>query len=247
MQTDWWARGRNSNWSDGGARLPLETKRFLYRAGESVTLQIKAPPDGPADQLVVIHALADDTAVARQVVHIFDRKAEVTFPYQPQFRRKVIFAAWGAADSHANLPIAAFGSRAVLFPDRSDLRVTATTDRGLYKPGEHANLRMQVNSVDGKPLEAALGVAIVDQAVLERARTDQEFGHRPWFACAFCRDDAEAEFGGVRLNDLYTMRADSPVTPELDLVAEVLARGGGYIWNLEGETLGSAPRFASVG
>jgi len=233
-------------WFNGAARLRLEATKSLYHAGEDVTLRITAPPDGPSDQLIVVHAVAGDTAVARQVAHILDHKAQVTFPYEPKFRRKVIFTAWGAPDTHDDRSNAAFGSKAVLFPDRSDLRVTATTDRAVYKPGERASLRMQVNSVEGKPLEAVLGVAVVDQAVLERVRADQEFGRRPWFACAFCRDDGEAEFGGIRLNDLYAMRPDTPVTPELDLVAEVLARGGGYVWSEEGETLGKAPKFPSV-
>jgi len=36
--------------------------------------------------------------------------------------------------------------KAVIFPDISDLRVTAAAEQAVYRPGEKANLRMQVTA-----------------------------------------------------------------------------------------------------
>jgi hypothetical protein len=87
----------------------------------------------------------------------------------------------------------------------------------------------------------------VDQAVVERARTDSDFGPRPWFSCVFCRDPGEAEIGGVRLNDLYLLKPSAPITQELDLVAEALVaqRGSSAIFD-SSESLHDTPRFSSV-
>jgi MG2 domain/A-macroglobulin TED domain/Alpha-2-macroglobulin family/Carboxypeptidase regulatory-like domain/A-macroglobulin receptor binding domain/Alpha-2-macroglobulin bait region domain len=234
-------------WSSGSEQFRLATSRTLHRAGESVTLQITAPPEDTPDQFVMVNAIAEGRSIASQIVRLADRKAAVTFPYQHEFRRTVTFIAWNAASSHSVAGSNVMASKAVIFPDGSDLRVSATTERAVYKPGEKATLRMQVNSADGKPVEAALGLAVVDQAVLERARTDSEFGHRPWFECAFCKDDGETEIGGIRLNDLYKLKPATAISPELDLVAEALvARAGAFMWSESSETLADTPRFKNV-
>ena len=226
-------------WSTRSEALVLETRRTLHRRGESVVLQISSPPDAPADQIVIVHANANDRAVASRVVRLTNHKVEVTFPDQPEFRRTVVFSAW--SDSFADGEMA---SKAVIFPDGSDLSISVTPGRPEYKPGDRASLRMQVRSADGNPVEAALGLAVVDQAVLERARTDSEFGNRPWFACAFCRDDGETEIGGIRLNDLYHLPAASPISPALDLAAEALvANAGTFLAGESSEDFSATPLF----
>lgn len=237
---------REQYWPEGTAQLRLETSRTIHRAGEAVTLQITSPPEGAPNQLVLVHAISGDQKVASRVARISNHKGEITFPYQSQFRRTVVFVAWNAVDPPRVYGHEVLGSRAVIFPDGSDLSVSATTERSTYKPGEKASLSMRVAAADGKPVEAALGLAVVDQAVLERARTDSDFGRRPWFACAFC-SDGEAEIGGVRLNDLYALKPGSAVSPELDLVAEALVAGAvGFLRSGTSESLGNTPNFAMI-
>jgi len=234
-------------WVSGVHELRLKTDRTLHRAGESVTLQIAAPPDDDPDDLVMVDAIADGRSVASHIVRLADRKAEVTFPYQHEFRRTVTFVAWDGANSDGYAGSHILASKAVIFPDGSDLRLSATTERAVYKPGETATLRVQVNSTDGKPVEAALGLAVVDQAVLERARTDSEFGRRRWFECAFCGDGGEMEIGGVRLNDLYALQPSTAISPELDLVAEALvARVGASVWSDSSQRLANRPQFQKI-
>ncbi len=136
----------------------------------------------------------------------------------------------------------------MIFPDGSDLRVVSSANKAMYKPGDQASLTVKVASADGKPVPAALGIAVVDEAVLERERTDQEFGERrPWFQCAYCPDEGEAEIGGVRLNDLYQRKQIGPVPADLDLVAEALeARTGVSQANEAGELAANPPGFETI-
>ena len=235
-------------WHSDMAGLRLETSRTVYRAGEAVAIKILATPETALrDQSILVYAIAGDQAVSRQFVRLVNGAAAVTFSYQPEFRRTVVFAAWNGAAVYAGYGFSVLGSKAVIFPDSSELHVTANTDRRIYRPGEKATLQMRVSSPDGQPVEAALGVAVVDQAVLERDQTDQDFGRRDWFGCAFCGDEGESEIGSVRLNDLYRLPPTKPVSPEMDLVAEALvARAGVPGWSEGGESIEGPPQFKSV-
>ncbi|MBL8239044.1 MAG: hypothetical protein JNM66_16600, partial [Bryobacterales bacterium] len=206
--------------------LKITPTKTLHTVGESVALQLSSPI--PETQIFV-HALVDNQRIATRVARVRAGRAEVTFPFQPEFRRTVVFVAEDA-------------SRAVIFPDSSDLQITAAPEHPTYRPGESASLQLRVLNSAGQPIQAALGVAVVDQAVMERARTDEEFGPRRWFACAYCRDEA-AEIGGVRLSDLYRAKP----TPELDLVAEALvARETGFSKTDASEDWRSHPTFGSI-
>ena len=217
------AAGQAGTWTERvrpyGSRVRLETDRTIYRTGESVTVRVTSPdPDG----VLMLNAVAGEQSVASRVVRLVKGKGQATFPYQPDLRKDVIFIAWeGGSTPERYRPQTA---RAVVFPDASDLRLSMAADKSSYRPGDQAALRLTVNTADGKPVESAIGLAVVDQAVLERARTDAEFGQRSWFACAFCR--ADQFIGSVHLQDLYDLKPSTPLTPELDLVAEMLMAGG---------------------
>ncbi len=230
-------------WRTGREQVRLETGRTLFRAGERVPIQISAPHGMAGGDFLVVNAIAEGRLLARQVVRLVNGEARVIFSSQNEFRRTVVFVAWNEAGGSDGI----VGARAVIFPDGSDLRVTATADHAVYRPGDKSTLRMRVTSADGKPAEAALGLAVVDQAVVERARTDSDFGSRSWFSCAFCPDSDEAETGGVRLNDLYLLKPSSPITPELDLVAEVLvAQKGTSAMGESSESFQDRPRFSNT-
>ncbi len=234
-------------WRGGGNTLQLETKHTIYRQSEPVTVRVTTSRSSVADQFVMVHAIAGDRDVASRVARITNHKGEITFPYQAEFQRTVVFAAWTGVDAESDHRVTVPGSTAVVFPDGADLRVSATTDRNTYRPGEKTSLRMQVVSANGTPVDAALGLAVVDQAVLERARTDNEFGHRRWFGCTHCGGAGDREIGGISLDDLYALQPAAAISPELDLVAEALVAGtGAMITSDSSESIGSKPEFPKV-
>ena len=212
-------------WSSGHQELRLETDRTIYRTGDAVSVRITAPDASgqPADRFLMLNAVQEESgSFASRVVHLVNGKGEAIFPYQAEFHRTVSFIAWNGLSAEGRYDYSILGLKSVIFPDKSDLELTASAEKRSYRPGEKASLQLTLHSAGGQPVEGALGVAIVDQAVFERARTDSEFGQRPWFACAFCFDSHDAAIGGVSLNDLFHLPAAKPIPEGLDLVAEAL-------------------------
>lgn len=231
---------------EGRRLVRLEAARTLHRAGEAVTLRIFADPaagGGP----VLVHAIVDGRRVATRAAQLAGGRGEVRFPYQEEFRRAVTFAVWSGAVRDTWEGEGSEELATVIFPDGADLILSVKPDRPVYRPKETASVRMQVTARDGKAVEAALGLAVVDQAVLERARTEDEFGRRRWFECGFCGEDEE-ELGGIRLKDLYGLQATAAVSAELDLVAEALAaRVGAPVASQRSESMEARPAFGPVG
>lgn len=216
----------------------LATPRTLYRAGEAVMLTFSTASARMAST-ILIHAVADGHHLATRTMQVTQGRGTVTFPYQPEFRRAVTFVA-----ATGRSPYQTDTERTVIFPDASDLAISATPERATYKPGETAALRFRVAAANGRAEAAALGVAIVDEAVLERSRTDTQ---RPWFACVFCSDARDTEVAGIRLTDLFHLPADRRGDADLDLVAELLStKVFGISLNGESESLLDAPEFPRV-
>lgn len=220
-----------------GLTLRQETPRTLYRAGEPVTVHLKSP--GPQGDPVLITALVDLQPVAEQTAAFAHGEADVTFPYQTDFHGSVTFVAWSGDKAQ--------GSRTVIFPDNGGLRVSLTPGKPEYRPGERADLKISVTSSNGAPVESVLGLAVVDEAVTERARADQEFGARTWFFCSGCGGQPQA--GGVSLEDLYRLDPSKPRPDGLDLLAEMLcANANGFSRIAKGENLfeGGSGAFAKT-
>jgi len=99
-----------------------------------------------------------------------------------------------------------------LFPGEDDLRIKVAPAQKEYAPGATARLEFSAST------QVALGIAIVDQSVMERAATDQAFGKRAWF-----NGGSPAEsISGVTLSDLLDMDP-SKIDADVEVLAEVLA------------------------
>jgi hypothetical protein len=88
-----------------------------------------------------------------------------------------------------------------------------------------------------------LGIAVVDQSVLERAVTDSTFGPRRWFEGDYGQ---EQNLDGITQRDLLNLDP-AKIDNDLQLVAEVLA-GNGVFFNDAGYTADAARQiFAAAG
>lgn len=236
-------------WSGSGFQNRLTSPRSLYQPGDPVDILIETAPSGPPIPSVLVQALVDDQVVASRVAAINGNKGQVRFPYQKEFKGVVTFALWTASSRPGDAGSYGTGraQRRVVFPEDSDLRLSVEPVRPEYKPGQEASLNMRVRTTDGRPVEAALGLAVVDQAVLERARTDNEFGQRPWFECVYCYSGEPLEIGGIRLDQLTTLKPAQSQDPELNLVAEaLLAPATSDQPSLGSEDITQRPQFESI-
>ena len=194
----------------------VETDKTLYRRGEPITAFISATIP---DETVVVDLARDSNVIRSERVKLHDGRASITFPYRPEFKDRLSIAVYpDFAESRDTV-----GLNTVLYPRNPDLKVDVQTSQASYRPGENAQVDLSVRAPDGAPAESALGVVILDKAVEERFRSDQEFGSRGFNSNpirSFLGEDER--FAGFSLRDLQRVNTSKPISPELDLVAAVL-------------------------
>ncbi|HKR13850.1 MAG TPA: alpha-2-macroglobulin family protein [Pyrinomonadaceae bacterium] len=206
---------------DPGVRV--ETDKTIYRPGEPVNAVITAP--GVEGTIVV--DLSGETGLLRsERVQLRGGRASITFPFRPEFRNSLSVVAYPESANSRSL----IGTRTVLYPHNSELNVDARSAKDTYRPGEDAQLNFKVRSAGDRSEESVLGVVLMDQAVVERFRTDQDFGSGyngynnaiPRFL------GLEDQLAGVSLRDLQRLNTSQPIASDLDLLAAVLLRNSNY-------------------
>ncbi len=211
-------RWTESVWTDDTPRIDVRMDRTLHRPGERIGASIVAPPEVPR---VALFLTRNDEVLRALMVDTQEEVTAVSIPYDPSFRGSLSVVAFPLEEREDIL----MGSHPVVFPYDDELRIAIETERKHYRPGELAEIQFDVRRPDGSPTESALGVTVVDRALLERERTDEEFGSNPWPYGRFWGDwlNYGESLGAVSKKDI--LRLDSSRFPEgMDLVAEILFR-----------------------
>jgi hypothetical protein len=192
----------------------LSTDRTLYRAGQTVKCAIgSATPDQP---VLLIAFNERDQVVFTKSLRLSNGRAAAEIPYDKRFGRALNVGV-AAAVARDMLPI-----RRVYFPGPTDLVLKAMPAQATYHPGDTATIQFAASR------QAALGIAIVDQSVLDRASTDNAFGRRNWFERL---DTRETNLGGITESDLLNLEPARVDDADLQLVAEVLSADRGALVN----------------
>src|SRR5204863_2894370 len=96
------------------------------------------------------------------------------------------------------------------------MKLAVQPGRTTYRPGEEAAVSFTVRSSDGEPLEAALGVAVVDAAVGARVRSDATIARSSRLPAP------PVALPAIPREDLEHIDFTRPIPADLDLLAEVL-------------------------
>ncbi|HKG78394.1 MAG TPA: alpha-2-macroglobulin family protein [Pyrinomonadaceae bacterium] len=195
----------------------VETDKSLYRTGEPIVALITS---SSPNQTAVVDIARDSSVIRSERVQLHHGRGSVTFLYKPEFKGKLTIAAYhNFPESQTRV-----GTRTILYPSNPDLKVNVRTSHASYRPGEDAQVNLSVRAPEGRSSESALGVVVMDKAVEERFRTDQESGRRPYtFNDAMQRFlDLDQVIAGVTLRDLQRLDMARNVSPDMDLVAEVM-------------------------
>ena len=152
----------------GGDQILLRAERAVYRAGEPIRLRVFSTKARGTVYLDVIKA--GQTVLTRDV-DLVNGQAELALTATPDLS--------GTLDCNAYL----FGTNAqavadhrLLFVQPADeLKVEATADRAVYKPGEDARVEFRVTNSQGEGVQAAIGVQVVDEAVFALAEKQPGF------------------------------------------------------------------------
>jgi hypothetical protein len=197
--------------------INVVTDKSLYRTGEPINATIHS--SDPSAR-VVLEVLQDNRVISSQMLTLKQGVAAVTIPPRAELKDDVTLIAY-ANVLHDDDTKFVYDSRAVLFPRDRELKIAVNLSRNEYQPGEEARADLLVKTADGKPVNTALGISIVDTAVSERERSDNEFRGRQNYWNYYYGDSSIA---GLTRRDLDKLDTKQPFAPEMDLVAEVLLK-----------------------
>jgi MG2 domain/Alpha-2-macroglobulin bait region domain len=153
--------------------IRVNTDKALYRTGETISATIKCSvPNSRA----VLEVLQAGRVVSSQLIEVHDGAATVKIPYKSELKDDVTLVAYANVFDEEDDDVKfIYASRAILYPRDRELKLSVKLSRPEYQPGEEAHAELMVKNADGKPVNSVLGAMIVDTAVGERERTDNEF------------------------------------------------------------------------
>ncbi len=209
---------------DGLPALRVDTDKTLYHPNDPIEVHLKSDV---SDATAVVEAVADLQTVSLQIVHLHNGRAGVEFPPNEKYQGPVTIAAFvlGLPTTGTYGDTSAVGEHSVLFPHDTSLRLDVHMSKAVYRPGEEARADFHLNSAQGDTANGALGLVVVDKAVEERQRTDEDLRSNSGFY-AFRSDwRSEGEMSGVLRSDLDKLDLSKPLPEGFELVAEILLQG----------------------
>jgi hypothetical protein len=152
----------------GSDSVLLRADRAAYVVGETMNLVALTPVEYGDVYLDIIRA---GQTLSTRSARVSGDKAE--------FAVDVTADLYGTLELHA-YKVLLDGSivrdtRLVVVDAPNDLAITVTPDQETYLPGETAAIDFQVGAYDNTPVQAALGVAIVDESVFALQQQDPGF------------------------------------------------------------------------
>jgi hypothetical protein len=204
--------------------LRVATDKTLYRPQDPIEVTLTS---NRRDLTVFVEAIGGHQVLTSQTLRMMGGRANLLFPSNDGFHDEVTIFAYGFENTTAqgDSRSALSGSHTVLFPERHDLQVEVRPGKLTYRPGDDASVDFRVTGPGGESLPSALGLVVVDKALEERQRTDEDFGHARGFYGFRGTWDDEEECKGVRRRDLNKLDLSRPLPEGWELVAEVLLRG----------------------
>jgi hypothetical protein len=153
---------------DGSDQILLRTERAVYRAGDRMVLRVFSTKDRGSAYVDVVK---DGQTVVTRDLEIEHGQAELALTAAPELA--------GTLDINAYL----FGSdarpvadhRLVFVQPADELKIEASSDARVYKPGAEARVRFRVTNSKGEGVQAALGLQVVDEAVFALAEKQPGF------------------------------------------------------------------------
>ena len=200
----------------------LTTSRTIHKPGEPVDISIVSTQERG---LIYVDLVKDSTAVDSRIVSLRNGKANISIPYRPEFKGELTVAAYGDQETYY-WDNRMRSSRGIIFPEQQNLSLRAKFSNATYKPSEDAKVRFSVLDGTGHPAESALGIVVFDKAVEQRAKTDGEFGS--YFSRFSDLMGYGKSFGNLSVKDLNDLDLSKPISPEVELAAEVMLAGNSY-------------------
>ena len=217
-----------SIWNINGT-IAITTTRTILKPDEPIDVNITS---SLGSGTVMLDVLQGGGVLHSQTVSLRHGKGFAVIPFLPKFQGVLTLVVYSLekAKSRYDFPVA---YRSVIYPRDQQLRVKMTPLLTGYRPGDEFSALLKVRSPDGTTQPSAVGVVVVDKAVTERARTDDEFGGRGRGFWDWNWWEEESSYGGVSLQDLQRIDTSAPISDDMQLVAEMILNQAGSYYSLE--------------
>ncbi len=181
---------------DGSDQILLRTNRAVVKAGDRIQLKVLATR---ASGSAYVDVVKNGQTILTRDLDLQNGQADLTLTATPDMA--------GTLDIDAYLfgrdaqPVA--DHRLLFVQPADELKIEATADAALYKPGDDARIRFHVTNCHGEGVSAALGLQVVDEAVFALAEK------QPGFAKAFFYLEQEVmkpryEIHSLSMSDVVT-------------------------------------------
>ena len=153
---------------EGADQILLRTEHAVYRAGDRIQLKVfSTKKQGTA----YVDIVKEGQTVLTRDLDIHNGQADLSLTATPDLAGAVDFNAYiFGRDAR---PI---GDHRLVFVQPADeLKIEATADARVHKPGDEASIRFRVTNSRGEGVQAALGLQVVDEAVFALAEKQPGF------------------------------------------------------------------------
>lgn len=207
-----------------GVGIRVSTAKTVFAPGEPILATIIS---SEPSLTVSLDVTRDWSIIQSQLVRIRGGRASVLLPYKPEFKGELSLAAYAEQHSDSS-PL--LSTRSIMYPHPRDLKLNLQAASRTYKPGERAHVSFKSVNAEGQSVETALGVVVVDKAVEERVRSDENGRRYPSFLDDALNLNGYADaLGTINRKTLDNLDTSQPVPADLDLAAEILLnRDSGY-------------------
>jgi A-macroglobulin complement component/alpha-2-macroglobulin family protein/MG2 domain-containing protein/carboxypeptidase family protein/A-macroglobulin receptor len=215
--------GRHSEsfWSYRTSGLRIATDKVFYKPDDPIEVRLDSDD---REATVEVEATTELRFLSSQIVRLHHGRATLSFEPNDKFEGPVTVSAFelGLRPDRRYQVTEASGSHTVLFPHDTSLQLDVHLSKATYRPGEDAQADFHVNSPGGDAQKSALGLVVVDKAVEERQRTDQDLNAYSGFYGFLLDWQGDSNLSGIERSDLDKVDLSKPLPPGFALVAEIL-------------------------
>jgi len=200
----------------------LAVTRSLLRPQEPIELSVH----GARGDVIDLDVVSESAVLAHLQVRMHDRSTPVTIPADARFHGLISIRAYKMSESVNQYDYWSerWSSRSVLYPEDRALRLDVSGIKPSYAPGAQVTGGLRVADASKAGIGAAVGVRVFDNAVAQRAETEEDENNR-WLGSWRWFDSASA--GGVTRADLDKVDTSKEIPDDLELAAEALLLNSG--------------------
>jgi hypothetical protein len=163
----------------GDEQILVRTEHAVYRAGDRIVLRVFSTRQRGSAYVDVVK---EGQTVLTRDLDLVNGQAELSLTATPELAGTLDFNAYLFGRNAQ--PVA--DHRLVFVQPADELKIEATADAPVHRPGEDARVHFRVTNQKGEGVQAALGLQVVDEAVFALAEK------QPGFAKVFFYLEQEA-------------------------------------------------------